>query len=57
MIKEAECEFENVKEYFLKIIFDLKKENKYSFLYLEKKLVIISDEYKDSFENLKKKFI
>ena len=31
---------------------DLKKENKYSFLYLEKKLVIISDEYKDSFESI-----
>ena len=52
MIKEAECEFKNAKEYFLKIILDLKKENKYSFLYLEKKLVIISDEYKDTFESI-----
>ena len=52
MIKEAECEFENAKEYSLKIVLDLKKENKYSFLYLEKKLVIISDEYKDSFESI-----
>ena len=52
MIKEAECEFENAKEYFLKIVLNLKKENKYSFLYLEKKLVIISDEYKDTFESI-----
>lgn len=48
MIKD---EFENTKVFFLIINLDIKTKNKYSFLFLDKKLVIISEEYKDSFES------
>ena len=48
--------FENVKEFFLIISLDLKMKNKYSFLSLEKKLAIKSDEYKNSSAKIEKGF-